>query len=258
MEYIQKIVKENKVLVVFILMALLIFVFWQILSIYRRPLPSMCFEYGYGDNGNTITITNYKCTIIKNVRIPKSIEGKIVKRIREYAFYADGLTNVVIPDSVTQIEEYSFASNNITNLIIPNSIKEISHSAFDGNNIKNIKLPEGITTIGPSAFAFNNIKKIELPNSVVTIDCSAFAYNNLKTITIPKNVQTIGYGAFENNPNLYKIINKTNKAFNWGEIINSTNCSDNTEFITGEVQNICDDLVTVEPCESPNVEIIDK
>ena len=77
-----------------------------------------------------------------------------------------------------------------------------------------------------------------IPNSVISIGNSAFCDNNLTSVTIPNNVTSIGTSAFRkdgsSNPNLTKIINKTGKSFDWGDIVN---WDSGYNFITGTVVN---------------------
>jgi len=57
-------------------------------------------------------------------------------------------------------------------------------------------------------------------------------------VTIPSSVTSIGSSAFlkkdSSNPNLTKIINKTGRSFNWGDIVN---WGSGYNFITGTVVN---------------------
>ena len=73
---------------------------------------------------------------------------------------------------------------------------------------------------------------------VVSIGNTAFCFNKLASVTIPSSVTSIGSSAFlkkdSSNPNLTKIINKTGRSFNWGDIVN---WHSGYNFITGTVVN---------------------
>ena len=60
----------------------------------------------------------------------------------------------------------------------------------------------------------------------------------ITSVTIPDSVTSIGEGAFlkndSSNLNLTKIINKTGRSFNWGDIVND---SSGYDFVTGTVVN---------------------
>ena len=121
-------------------------------------------------------------------------------------------TDITIPSQidgvdVVSIGNYAFFNQDITSVKLPNTLKSIDDQAFENNLIKNITIPSSVTSIGSSAFARNYLQKITIPSSVTTIGSSAFSENYL----------------------LYSIINKTGKAFSWGQIIGYGNDS----FVTG-------------------------
>lgn len=72
----------------------------------------------------------------------------------------------------------------------------------------------------------------------------AFAGNQLVNIIIPSSVTDIYMGVLykdsnsnpNSNPNLTKIINKTEQAFDWESIINGVSSTD-YNFVTGTVEN---------------------
>ena len=82
------------------------------------------------------------------------------------------------------------------------------------------------------------ITSVEIPNTVKIIGKDAFRENKLTSVTIPTSVTSIGEGAFLKNDsanlNLTKIINKTGRSFNWGDIVN---WDSGYNFITGTVVN---------------------
>jgi hypothetical protein len=142
----------------------------------------------------TVEITGYKGTS-KDVRIPPQINGLLVTKIEDRAFYDNELTDVTIPDSVTYIGYSAFSGNKLTKVIIPNSITSIEGFAFAYNELTNITIPEGIVSIGYSAFKDNKLTEITIPKSVVSIYRDAFGHgidrshnNNITKITIGENV----------------------------------------------------------------------
>lgn len=92
--------------------------------------------------------------------------------------YLDGrlLTDLVIPDSVTEIKKFTFAGC---------------------RSIKNIKLHSGVTSIGHGAFEFCGVTTVTMKNNLKKIDNAAFACcYNLSAITIPNSVTEIGGACF--------------------------------------------------------------
>lgn len=88
----------------------------------------------------------------------------------------------------------------ITNLVIPDDVTEISNYNFYGcTGIETVSIPYGVTVIGGSAFEnCYNLKNISIPDSITGIYADAFYNcNNLTNLIIPKSVTTIGDFAFE-------------------------------------------------------------
>ena len=149
-----------------------------------------------------------------------------------------GITSVIIPNTVKIIGEGAFRHNNLTSVEIPDTVISIGDYAFYFNKLTSVTIPNSVISIGNSAFYGNKLTSVTIPNSVTSIGNSAFCDNNLTSVTIPNNVTSIGTSAFRkdgsSNPNLTKIINKTGKSFDWGDIVN---WDSGYNFITGTVVN---------------------
>ena len=109
-------------------------------------------------------------------------------------------------------------------------------------DIRSVVIPSTVKNIGTYAFAYNQISSVTLSNGLETIGVGAFSQNQLTNIIIPSSVNFIYMNALykdsDSNPNLTKIINKTEKVFDWGYIINHSGVSTNTyNFVTGTVEN---------------------
>ncbi len=109
---------------------------------------------------------------------------------------------VVIPDGVTTIPamEQVFVNNAIiTEVVIPDSVTDIKTLAFHGcANLEKVTLGKGITVIADNAFSScPKLREINIPDSVVTIEHGAFvSCASLERIIIPDSVTSIGDNAF--------------------------------------------------------------
>ena len=117
-----------------------------------------------------------------NIIIPSS-DIYYVKIITSNAFKNKGLTSVVIPDSVTTIGSGAFRNNQLTSLTLGNSVTTIGYGAFFGNHLTNVVIPNSVTTIGRQAFYTGEYDYHD-------IDYASIIY-------------------------LERIVNKTNRAFDW-------------------------------------------
>ena len=210
------------------------------IAILGGEIPSTDYEEA-GLNvkeGKTFLIAKYINNDILDVVIPSNINGKQVVAIGNDAFRNLGLTNIVIPNSITNIGISAFRENYLTSVTIPDSVTSIGDYAFGENQLTSITIPDSVTSIGNGAFENNQLTSVTIPNSVTSIGDWAFRNNQLTSVTIPNSVTSIGNDAFRkydsSNPNLTKIINKTGKSFDWGSIVNS---SSGYNFVTGTVVN---------------------
>ena len=155
---------------------------------------------------------------IKSIKIPgtikeipewcfsgmKSLEKVILEegltKIGTRAFALTGITEIIIPSTVTSIEYEAFLScEKLTKVSLPKNIKELEFSTFSGcKALKGIILPENLTSI--ESFLFDDcssLESIEIPETVTFIDSFAFSgCSNLSSIKIPTSVKSIGDYAF--------------------------------------------------------------
>ena len=147
------------------------------------------------------------------------------------SFAPAGLTEYVIPDSVTTIGYYAFSGcSSLTSVTIPDSVTTIENYAFYYcSSLTSVTIPDSVTTIGVGAFSgcssltkFNGkfasedgrcliidgtlnsfapaeFTEYTIPNSVTAIGDEAFSNcDSLTSVTIPNSVTTIGRDAFYN------------------------------------------------------------
>ena len=113
----------------------------------------------------------------------------------------EGITEVVIPDSVTTIGRNAFYKcTSLEKVTIGNNVKSIGDLAFfDCSSLESVEIPDSVTTIGKEAFhQCYALKSVVIGDGVTTIGDSAFWNSeNLKSLTLGKNVETISDHAFQ-------------------------------------------------------------
>lgn len=182
------------------------------------------YIYEYIADGEEVKIKEY-IGKDKNVKIPKSINGKKVTAIGACAFYGNTkIKSVTLPKGITTIEEYAFTGcKNLGKMQIPSTVTEFGKKALkstswlnskkkksslvivngiliDGSSCgKAVTIPKGVKKI--SSYAFANAKKLEavkVQNGVKEIGSYAFEKcSKLKSVQIPKSVNSFGSSAFD-------------------------------------------------------------
>lgn len=149
--------------------------------------------------------------------IPRYLNRKEVKTIKEKAFYSDGVDEstiytfdkLILPDTLTSIGDSAFTScKKLLELDIPSSVKSIGVFAFaDCSLLRKVLLHEGIENIGRGSFCdCVNLIEINLPSSIKTISTDVFSRcYSLKSITLPKNITSIPERCFTGCSSLIKI-----------------------------------------------------
>ena len=204
-----------------------------------KECPEKDFEVSLNDSG--ITINKYIGNSEK-VRIPASIQGKMVNVINRQAFRDNHkIQEVVLPDTMFVIVAGAFVGcTNLSEVHIPQSLNKIDKSAFHFTGIKELNLPASLEFIGPIGKCSSLVKihvdpanpnyrsidgvlydkqvttllhvpsqlknqKLKVPESVRSIAERSLWDSNLKSIQIPKDAQ-IAEGVFLGSENVKVIL----------------------------------------------------
>ena len=110
------------------------------------------------------------------------------------------ITELVIPDGVTDIGAAFQGCSSLTSVTIPNSVTDITQAFSGCSGLTSITIPEGMTSIGQRAFSdCSGLTSVTIPSGVTSIGHSAFSgCSGLTSITIPTSVTSIGRDAFSN------------------------------------------------------------
>ena len=156
------------------------------------------------------------CSSLTSVTISESVTS-----IGDSAFYfCHGLTSVNISDlsawcQISFSGEHSnplFSANNlylnselITDLTIPNDITEINDYAFVGLSVTSVTIPESVTSIGNSAFYSSHIKELVIEDGEKSLNLGYNYYGSsndglfyncsLETVYLGRN---LSYGTYVN------------------------------------------------------------
>ena len=120
----------------------------------------------------------------------------------------DGITEVVLPDSVTTIENESFYQcTALTSVTLPEGLRTLGNLAFGGcTSLQSIRLPGTLTTIEGQVFSHSGLASVILPDSVASVGDSAFAFcADLREFTIPAGVQ-LGVAVLSNCGGLRRVV----------------------------------------------------
>ncbi len=110
-----------------------------------------------------------------------------------------GVTEVNVPDSVTQIGDRAFAECRLRRIVIPDSVSQIDREAFwKCYGLREVILPKGLTVIASALFGnCRSLASVMIPDGVRSIENWAFSScTSLQNIVLPESVRKIGFAAF--------------------------------------------------------------
>lgn len=175
---------------------------------------------------------------MKNVTIPKQVDGFLVTSIGRRAFAWTELETISLPNSIKYFDNEAFSvASQLKSIDIPESVTEIGRDAFSNSGLESVYIPANVQVIGDVAFCYcDNLQSIVvdknnpiydsrdncnaiietasnmmivgtsvIPDGIEIIGMGAFARRQMETIKIPNTVKVIGWNAFGLCKNLKEI-----------------------------------------------------
>lgn len=165
-------------------------------------VSNACGQFTYVTNGGTVTITSYSGSLTE-VNFPSEIDGLPVTAIICSNFNTltpnFALTEVSIPDTVTDIENAFYYCFNLFSVALPDSVTNVGYGAFAHSSLFHIDIPENVIGIGDYAFynSYDGLTNVTFLGDVQTIGFRAFSgCNRLLNIVVPESVTNLGLAAF--------------------------------------------------------------
>ena len=119
------------------------------------------------------------------------------------------VTDVVIPDTVTELKGQFAYCDSIESVTIPGSITDIANNAFlNCANLKKVVISDGVAKVGEYVFAgCSSLAEVEFAGSVLSIEKYAFENcSSLAEVTIAEGVTEIKESAFVGCNSLKKVV----------------------------------------------------
>lgn len=186
--------------------------------IYKDEEQGIEWSYKLDENDNVINLKCETKDATGKITIPSTIDGKEVisiggkKLFQVEGIFQDcsGITEVIIPNTITVISEKSFSNcSGLKSVSIPDNVTNIESYAFDNcAGLSNIDLPENLIQIGVFAFAdCTGLKSVTIPNGVTIIEDGAFSgCSGIKELKLSDNLSSINENVFKGCTGLTSVI----------------------------------------------------
>lgn len=180
------------------------YAFWDVNGINSIIIPSSVTKIDscafYSDAIRTISIPCTVDSIGGTTFMPSALENLIITTTNLEQFLQSDINLLLNAANANTVPRTLWVNGaEVTNVLIPNSITEIKERAFYRMvNITSVNMFEGVTKLGSYAFAgCNKLEVVKLPNSLDTIPVRAFDQCSLlATVDLGDSIKRIDDYAF--------------------------------------------------------------
>ncbi|MDE7381899.1 MAG: leucine-rich repeat protein [Muribaculaceae bacterium] len=147
-----------------------------------------------------------------SIVIPSKVEYDgieyAVTGIGKNAFFSSrNMTSLVIPEGITYIESSGLYNTGLTEIVIPSTVSTLAdHAVYSNEFLKKVVINADLTEFPD--YCFDSCKKlveINIPGTVERIGKYALAQSGLREVTLPEALRDIDNNAFQNSPSLKKV-----------------------------------------------------
>ena len=208
----------------------------------RLLLKGTGATFDYSTDSNPSPLQN-------NANIKSVIVSEGVTGIGERLFqYCDNLKTVSLPTTLTTIKRAAFlphidgyiyhqSLNGLTELKIPERVTELGVNAFAGTAIKSVTVPSSVVTIGAMAFSECQYLETVRYGGKVISDRMFVRCTKLKNLTLTRNVKEIVDGCFNYCESLNQITYEGSLA-DWNAVKKNTNWDSHAVDIESPLKKI--------------------
>ncbi len=155
-------------------------------------------------------LTAYPCGRAGSYTVPDEVDGKKINQVWASAFRtAKGLTSISFEEGITILGGNAFEETGLTDVVIPDTVTSIGSSLFENcENLQEVTLPEGITSVPFACFqGCGSLARVNLPDSVTNFETYAFKdCTSLTSMILPPRLSSLTLACFEGCTNLQRVV----------------------------------------------------
>ena len=162
-------------------------------------------EFTVPDNITSIGASAFhNCMKLETVHLPetmKTIEGGVFNGCR-------ALKTIELPDGIRSIGANTFKDTPLTEIVIPDGVTELGEGAFAYCiQLTQVTLPDSVSKIGIDCFLnCTRLAELDLPAELKSIGFQGLRWTNAERFVLPHGTKSIGAYAFDHSPRLTEVV----------------------------------------------------